>query len=84
MIMFFGSVIIVMLIGITKKTSTVVLSVIFAETAATKMIPLWIMLRVSALTAERLLQTKKQRYAQNVSRDVSRRQKSGLRKQERL
>ena len=61
-----------------------VLIVIFAETAATKMIPLWIMLRVSALTAERLLQTKKQRYAQNVSRDVSRRQKRGLRKQERL
>lgn len=61
-----------------------VLIVIFAETAATKMIPLWIMLGVSALTAERLLQTKKQRYAQNVSRDVSRRQKSGLRKQERL
>ena len=65
-----------------------VLIVIFAETAATKMIPLWIMLRVSALTAERLLQTKKQRYTQNVSRDVSRdvsrRQKSGLRKQERL
>lgn len=60
MIMFFGFVIIVMLIGITKKTSTVVLIVIFAETAATKMIPLWIMLRVSALTAERLLQTKKE------------------------